>query len=378
MLSIFRLGIRAAELALNVPLALVRFFIEAIAFNPRLGPVRYVAVGAVGYVAFALVLVYVVAPLRGLTGQYFLADTLRYDAERWVATAIYDRGNNFVGTFDPRLDSMRDVNYTDSAIQIGDHTANPDHKSIPVRDVPDDYWKCLKYHEDRYLGGPLNPYGIDLVGVLKIPYSSVIRTIKTKRPSLGVGGSTLPMQFARVIYKTPPSSSEGGFTKLRRKISEWWIAPVIYQVLTAGGDDTPLKQWAANHIWLAQRTGGQPLHGVEMTARVVFGKEAKDLTTAEQYVLASAVNKPIILLEGNEQLNAVRLDRWRYITEVRARTCAEKLIKDEAERACAVSNEQSTNLILREHLIAQMPGPTSFGTTSPSDKATGLCKYVHV
>ena len=32
-----------------------------------------------------------------------------------------------------------------------------------------------------------------------------------------------------------------------------------------------------------------------MTSRVVFGKEAKDLTVAEQFVLASAVNKPIIL-----------------------------------------------------------------------------------
>ena len=35
-------------------------------------------------------------------------------------------------------------------------------------------------------------------------------------------------------------------------------------------------------------------------------------------MLASAVNKPIILLEGNERLNEVRLDHWRYITEVRA------------------------------------------------------------
>ena len=140
------------------------------------------------------------------------------------------------------------------------------------------------------------------------------------------------MQFARVIYKTPPSRDEGGLTKLKRKLGEWWLAPVIYRELTRGGDDTLLKQWAANHIWLAQRTGGQPLHGVEVTSRIVFGKEAKDLSIAEQFVLASAVNKPIILLEGNDRLNEVRLDRWRYITEVRARTCAEKLITDEAEQ----------------------------------------------
>ena len=281
---------------------------------------------------FALALVYVVAPLRGLVGQYFLADKLRYDAERWLATAVYDAGGGFVGTFDPRLDSQRDVNYTDAAIALGGYVANPDHKSIPVREVPEHYWQCLVYHEDRHIGGALNPYGIDLVGVLKIPYTTLTRSIALKRPSLGIGGSTLPMQFARVIYNTPPSPDESGATKLKRKLKEWWLAPVIYHELTRGGDATPLKQWAANHIWLAQRTGGAPLHGVEITSRVVFGKEAKDLTIAEQFVLASAVNKPIILLPGSDKLNEVRLDRWRYITEVRARICAEKLIASEAEQ----------------------------------------------
>ena len=332
MTPLLRLWSKLAELALGLPLCLGRFIVTSVAFNPRLGPLRYLVLGAAGYVAFALVLVYVVAPVRGIVGHHFIGERIRYDAERWMATAIYDRHGQFIGTFDPRLDSQRDVNWTDAAIEIAGHTANPDHKSIPVQMVPPEYWRCLSYHEDRYIGGLLNPYGIDLVGVLKIPYSSLRRSLALKRPALGVGGSTLPMQFARVIYKTPPDAREGGGTKLRRKIREWWLAPVIYHELTRGGDDTPLKQWAANHLWLAQRTGGQPLHGVEMTSRVVFGKEAKDLSVAEQFVLASAVNKPIILLEGNERLNEVRLDHWRYITEVRARTCAERLVADEAAR----------------------------------------------
>ncbi len=309
MIGVLRVAVRLGEVALALPIWLGRTLVTGIAFNRRLGALRYVVWGAAGYLVFALALVYVVAPIRGVVGAYFMSDKLRYDAERWLATAVYDTRGNFVGTFDPRLDSRRDVNYTDTAIEVGDYTANPDHKSIPVREVPPDYWRCLAYHEDRYIGTALNPYGIDLLGVLKIPYSTVRRSIVLRRPSLGVGGSTLPMQFARVIYKTPPSASEGGFTKLKRKIKEWWLAPVIYHELTRGGDTTPLKQWAANHIWLAQRTGGAPLHGVEMTARVLFAKEAKDLTTAEQYVLASAVNKPVILLEGNEKLNEVRLDR---------------------------------------------------------------------
>lgn len=332
MLSILRLVTRLIETLVAVPIAALRFLGDRLIFNPRLGPLRYLATAAVGYVLFAFALVYVVAPIRGYVGHFFMADKLRYDAERWVATAIYDAKGNFVGTFDPRLDSRRDINYTDAPIEVGDYTANPDHKSIPVREVPEHYWQCLVYHEDRYLGGWLNPFGIDLTGVLKIPYSTLRRTAALKRPSLGVGGSTLPMQFARVIYNTPPSASEGSLTKLTRKLREWWLAPVIYYELTRGGDDTPLKQWAANHIWLAQRTGGSSLHGVEMASRIVFGKEAKDLSIAEQYVLASAVNKPIMLLPGNDKTNEVRLDRWRSIAEVRAKTCAHRLIKDEAKQ----------------------------------------------
>ena len=332
MLALARALSRVFEILVAVPMALVRGACDLVIFNPRLGALRYVLAAAVGYAAFALLLVYVLAPLRGIAGHYALADKIRYDAERWLATAIYDKNGSFAGTFDARLDSQRDVNYTDAPIDVGGYVANPDHKSIPVRTVPPYYWQCLVHHEDRYTGTWLNPFGIDLLGVLKIPVSSLKRTLATGRPSIGVGGSTLPMQFVRVIYNTPPDVRETGFEKLKRKVSEWWLAPVVYHELTAGGDDTPLKQWAANHLWLAQRTGGAPLHGVEITSRVVFGKDANELTIAEQFVLASAVNKPIILLEGNDKLNEVRLDRWRYITEVRARTCAERLLESEDDK----------------------------------------------
>lgn len=333
MITIAKLLMRLIELAVALPVRIVRFLTDWIFFNPRIGPVRYVAWAAFAYLFFALTLVYVIAPIRGYAGQAYLSEKLRYDAERWLATAIYDSEGNFVGTFDPRLDSRQDVNWTGEAIEVGRYVANPDHKSIPVRDVPEHYWKCLTYHEDRYIGTPLNPFGIDLLGVLKIPYSTIRRSIALKRVSLGVGGSTLPMQLARVIYKTPPHLNESTGEKLRRKLAEWWLAPVIYFELTRSGDTAALKQWAANHLWLAQRTGGQSLHGVEVTSQIVFGKEAKDLSIAEQFILASAVNKPIILLEGSDRLNAVRLDRWRYIAEVRARTCAEALLEDPAEQA---------------------------------------------
>ncbi len=330
MLAVFRVLTRALELLALLPFRLLRVLLDWVALNPRLGPLRYVASAALIYILFAFALVYVVAPIRGLVGEVTLGEKLRYAAERWLATAIYDAKGNFVGTFDPRLDSLRDINYTGAAIDVGDYVANPDHKSIPVRDVPEHYWQCLVLLEDKNLGGPLNPFGIDLMGVLKIPVSTLRRSIAARHLSLGIGGSTLAMQLVRVIYKTPPSTDEGAMAKLRRKFGEWWLAPVIQRELTRNGSYEALKQWSANHLWLAQRTGGSPLHGIEVTGRIVFGKEVKDLTIAEQFVLASAVNRPIILLEGGERLNAVRLDRWRYLIEVRARTCAERLIPDEA------------------------------------------------
>jgi penicillin-binding protein 1A len=330
MLAVFRVLTRALELLALLPFRVLSVLLDWVAFNPRLGPLRHIASAALIYVLFAVTLVYVVAPIRGVVGQYELGDKLRYDAERWLATAIHDAKGNFIGTFDPRLDSLRDVNYSGAAIDLGDYIANPDHKSIPVRSVPEHYWQCLVYHEDRYIGSALNPFGIDLLGVLKIPYSTIRRSIAANRLSLGIGGSTLAMQLVRVIYKTPPSVHENALEKLKRKLGEWWLAPVVYRELTRDGGSDTLKQWAANHLWLAQRTGGSPLHGIEIASRIVFGKEAKDLTVAEQFVLASAVNRPIILLDGSERLNAVRLDRWRYLTEVRARNCADRLITDEA------------------------------------------------
>ncbi len=326
MLALLRFFTRLTELAVSLPLKLFRFVIGSIAFNPKLGPIRYVVQAALVYVIFAVVLVYAVAPLRGLTGTYYKSTQLRYDAERWLATAIYDKTGSFVGTFDPRLDSVRDVNYTTQPIELAGYVAQPDHKSIPVRQVPEHYWKCVVHLEDGNLGSWLNPFGIDIVGVLKIPVSTIMRSIQRRRPSMGVGGSTLPMQLARVIYKTPPSVRESVLDKIRRKFQEWWLAPVIYWELTRSPDMKALKHWVANHLWLGQRTGGQSLHGVEVTSQIVFGKEAKDLSAAEQFVLAGAVNRPIILLEGDKRLNSVRLDRWRYIIEVRARICVERLI----------------------------------------------------
>ena len=340
MLSVIRTLVRLVEAIVASARGSVRTVIRTIEMVTRLpSGLGLVVLPVLAYFLFAVALVYVYAPVRGYIGQIWASSELGYASERWLATAIYDAKGHFVGTFDPRMDSKQDVNYTGRPIELieDEYVANPDHKSIPVRTVPEHYWQCLKYHEDRYLGSATNPFGIDLYGVLKIPYSALMRSIDRGSFRTGVGGSTLPMQLVRAVYKLAPNSKEGVSGKLSRKLFEWWQAPVVYWALTKNGNDDLLKRWAADHLPLAQRTGGAPLYGVEQTGRVLFGKMARGLSVAEQYVLAAAVNHPIILLPGSERLNRVRKGAWRRTTLVRAKNCAVTLLGNGSKQIAVIA-----------------------------------------
>jgi len=349
MLAILRIAARLVETLIAIPLHAFRLFDSAVLFNPRLGRLRLLTAPLVLYIVFAFVLVYVYAPLRGITGQVWMGEVLHYANERSLGTAIYDKDARFVGIIDPVLDSERDFNHTGRPIELPDYIAYPDHKSLHVGEVPDAYWRCLALQEDRHLGGLINPFGIDLLGVLKIPWSTLKRSIQNGRPQLGVGGSTLSMQLARIFFKTPPSSRESVLEKLNRKAMEWWLAPVIHWELTKGGDITPLKRWSANHFPHAQRTGGQALYGLEQASLIVFGKGAGALSLAEQFVLAAAVNQPIIMLQGGPRLNRLRERSWRRIVSKRARYCADQLI--------AATNAHAAVAQDLERLAQKVPAP---------------------
>src|ERR1700709_1136345 len=98
MLRLLRHLTAILEFCLWTPRRLVRWLMTAVAFNPKLGPLRHVFSAAALYVLFVLLLVYVAAPVRGYVGQLWMHGKLGYDAERWLATAIYDPNGSFVGT----------------------------------------------------------------------------------------------------------------------------------------------------------------------------------------------------------------------------------------------------------------------------------------
>ena len=81
MLGLVRLVTRVLEMALLLPLAVAKTIVDAVALNPRLGPIRYFTLAALAYGVFAVVLVYVVAPARGFIGHLYMGEKIRYDAE---------------------------------------------------------------------------------------------------------------------------------------------------------------------------------------------------------------------------------------------------------------------------------------------------------
>ncbi len=323
---------RALEWLVSLPIRAGRFLFATLIFNPRLGKLRLVVAPFALYLLFALTLTYVYAPLRGAIGQVWMERVLTYADERSLGTAVTDAGGRFIGILDPVLDSEDDLNLSGRPIETPDYIAYPDHKALHLDESPPDYWRCLAWLEDRHLGGWINPFGIDLFGVLKIPVSTVRRSIESGGLSLGVGGSTLSMQLARIFFKSPPSRNESAAEKLSRKFKEWWLAPVIHWRLARGGDKARVRVWAANHFPHAQRTGGQELYGVETTSRILFGKPAGEMSVAEQYVLAAAVNQPIILLGGSERMDALQKSSWARIAGKRARVCAKDLQNDASDR----------------------------------------------
>ncbi len=339
MFNPIRLINRIFEALLELPIKLIRvpvsILVQVLDIRFWIRMVFY----AIGSLLFIMTLAYVAPLVWAPVGLKWLDPQLDYFDQRSKGIGIYGANNDYLGIFDPRMEP--DFNATAKTIEWENFTAYPDHKSEHVDEVPPHYWACLRYLEDRNLGKPIisfrarfpfiqlgNLYGIDPQGLMRIPGKAVLYLLgKTS----GGGGSTISMQLARSYYASLPSQKESYMDKLKRKTSEWWLAPIIQYKLVKGNNYGPLKNWAANHLPLAQRVGGS-LYGVGLTSRIIFGKPSSEMSRVEQFVLAAAVNRPIqVLPSTNPRVNKRRLRNWRHITAIRAQRCVNALVKDPDE-----------------------------------------------
>ena len=262
-----------------------------------------------------------------------LGEKLRYDAERWLATAIYDARGNFVGTFDPRLDSLRDVNYTDAAID-----ARRLHRQPRPQVDPRARGAGALLAVPRLSRGPQPRRRRSIRSASTSPassrsrYSTLRRSIAAQAPEPRRRRLDAAMQFVRVIYNTPPQRRRRRAHQAQaqarrvvagaRRLSRADRAAATTRP-EAVGRQPPLAGAAHRRLAAARRRDDEP-------RRVRQGGQGPLRRRAVRARLRR--QQPDHPAAGQRRLNEVRLDRWRYITEVRARICAEKLITDEAEQ----------------------------------------------
>jgi membrane peptidoglycan carboxypeptidase len=347
--ALFELPVKLLRLPVRILVTILdfRFWIRMVLYS-------------IGAVLLIMTLAYVAPVIWAPMGLKWFDSELDYFDQRSKGIGIYDVSGDYLGIFDPRMEP--DFNATAKAIEWESFTAYPDHKSEHVDEVPPHYWSCLQYLEDRNLGRPMvsfrkqfpffqlgNLYGIDPQGLMRLPGKAILNILGK---SSGGGGSTISMQLARSYYASLPSRKETYMDKLKRKTAEWWLAPIIQYKLVKDGDFGPLQKWAANHLPLAQRVGGS-LYGVGMTSRIIFGKPSSEMSRAEQFVLAAAVNRPIqVLPSKNPRINKRRLRNWRHITALRAQKCVNALVRDPQEKKNLTFTLQTMSIAVPQAKLA--------------------------
>lgn len=157
---------------------------------------------------------------------------------------------------------------------------------IAADDVPQVFWACTKYLEDRGIGESWHILGVDFYRLVRAVVSNFI--------SHRVGASTLAEMVQRTIRNRIPNPKLGWRTELVRKIASWRELPAI--TLRLFPDEQSLKAATATYLTLMtgapqSRFGGE-VHGVVLAARVL-GKRPDELTVAEQALLAASIKRPL-------------------------------------------------------------------------------------
>jgi penicillin-binding protein 1B len=117
--------------------------------------------------------------------------------------------------------------------------------------------------------------GLDLMGIAR----ALLHNAGDDR--LGQGGSTITQQLVKNTYLSPERT-------LRRKYAEAMLAFALERRLSK----EDIFALYCNEVYLGQR-GAVAVRGVEEATRIYFGKELKDLSTAEAATIAGMIQGPM-------------------------------------------------------------------------------------
>ncbi len=149
-----------------------------------------------------------------------------------------------------------------------------ERRLVELKDVPELLVTGLQAVEDRDFA---HHHGIDLSGMLRALFVTVSSGGETVQ-----GASTLTQQLARSGLL-----GIGNERKLSRKFNE-----IIYALLLeARYDKSTILETYLNQVYLGQR-GSQEIRGVAAGAEYWFGRDLRDLSTAQVALLVGIINGP--------------------------------------------------------------------------------------
>ncbi|MGH2454330.1 MAG: PBP1A family penicillin-binding protein [bacterium] len=173
--------------------------------------------------------------------------------------------------------------------------------TVDLKDVPRHVRQAVLAVEDARF---YEHRGVDLTGITR----AIWHNIRSGR--IVEGGSTITQQLARQLFLTPERV-------LSRKLTEMAIALEIERRLTKN----EILERYLNEIYF-----GQGAYGIEMAARIYFGKRARELTLPEGAMLAGIIRAPsaytpfrnLSAARARQELVLQRMSTLGMITEAQA------------------------------------------------------------
>jgi len=186
--------------------------------------------------------------------------------------------------------------------------------TVPLDEIPAALQRAVIAIEDERF---YQHRGVDVRGTARALWRNLLAR------ELREGGSTITQQLARSVFLTQKR-------QFSRKLAEMMLAVEIERRLTKA----EILERYLNQVYF-----GQGAYGVEMAARVYFGKRAKDLSLAESALLAGLIRAPNIysphqnpeLAKARQRVVLERMMHLGHITPQQVVRTAEEPLKLTAE-----------------------------------------------
>ncbi len=143
---------------------------------------------------------------------------------------------------------------------------------IPIAEVPENFLQALRAGEDSRF---LKHRGVDVIGTL--------RALKFTAEGSSQGGSTITQQLARNAYNLKEEAKLRGEGTIERKLVEMFLARRIEQRYSK----EQILEFYLNRIYF-----GSGFHGIRSASLGYFGKEPRQLNTAECASLVTLIKNP--------------------------------------------------------------------------------------